>query len=387
MSTAPAASLSGAPGDAYVGEQLAEEFVNQPITERKTETDTLHEQVVAMRRQLDTCLELMNRFADRDKAITDMMNQLQELRAQPQATPAPPAAQAAPPETPQKILERCAEKARIELQDCGGGAGADEAPTWNLQEWIASTSLLEPIVDRILRPIQQDPELQRLQLPYIRALGKEPKAHEVLTAVMQDAQEQAVTRLACSAKELSEAGAVCGEEMHGKFVQESGTFEMAYADLSTFFAGLEGMVGSPNPRLEDAMKEEHCDSVDSSEIWVTGNYGIETSAQTEWWFVVDPEVGLAELSISSWPGETKNINFVESRADGRRPLSLQEFSDELKWKNSELLEMREPLLKREELIGARLYTGPMFEKYRRRLRRITAAPCLLDTPIIRWARA
>lgn len=62
--------------------QLTEDLVQQLTTEHTTETDALYEQVVAMRTELDRCQELMTGFADREKAITELMNKLQEQAMQ-----------------------------------------------------------------------------------------------------------------------------------------------------------------------------------------------------------------------------------------------------------------------------------------------------------------
>jgi len=61
-----------------VGMQLSEELVNQLTVEHATETKGLYKQVVAMREELARCGELMQGFVDREKAITQMLQQLQE---------------------------------------------------------------------------------------------------------------------------------------------------------------------------------------------------------------------------------------------------------------------------------------------------------------------
>ena len=72
---------------------------------------------------------------------------------------------------------------------------------------------------------------------------------------------------------LKSAGAATGEEVQGKF---AGAIEMSYAGLDTFFGGLEGVVGTPKPKILEAMAAEHTtgpgsESVDESirsGIWV-----------------------------------------------------------------------------------------------------------------------
>jgi len=60
-----------------VGMQLSEELVNQLTVEHATETKKLYKQVVQMREELANCAELMDGFVRREKAITDMLQQLQ----------------------------------------------------------------------------------------------------------------------------------------------------------------------------------------------------------------------------------------------------------------------------------------------------------------------
>ena len=76
-------------------------------------------------------------------------------------------------------------------------------------------------------------------------------------------------------------------EFH-QFLQDEGAIMMSYSNLSTFFSGLEGKVGSPDPKVEEAMRAEHCEKADCHEPYKTGNYAINTSSTIEFWFVVEP---------------------------------------------------------------------------------------------------
>lgn len=89
-----------------------------------------------------------------------------------------------------------------------------------------------------------------------------------------------------------------------RFLQDS--HELSYATLDTFFTGLEGLIGPPNPNLLVAMEREHCDSSDSQLAFSTPNYGVTTTSEIEWWFVFNPERGLRKLRLSEgWPQEEK----------------------------------------------------------------------------------
>jgi hypothetical protein len=58
-----------------------------------------------------------------------------------------------------------------------------------------------------------------------------------------------------------------------KFVDEGG-FLGKFGDQQMFHAGLETQIGYPNPKLFKAILREHCFSIDSDEIIITGNYGL-----------------------------------------------------------------------------------------------------------------
>jgi hypothetical protein len=120
------------------------------------------------------------------------------------------------------------------------------------------------------------------------------------------------------------------------------------------------------------MRAEHCQSDDSLTHFETGNYGVTSTSQVEWFFVYDPEAGLNQLGkVLEELGCDKNCYPVEKAMDeetGRRrspigePLSL--FLERMAEKNAYLKEeLGADLLVKEEVIGGRLYTGPMYIKY------------------------
>ena len=167
------------------------------------------------------------------------------------------------------------------------------------------------------------------------------------------------------AKEREEQSSL---ERHTKFAED--TFTLAYTNLSTFFTGLEGLIGAPSPNLRVAMRTEHCLSDDSTKQFTTGNYGISTTPQIEWYVVVDPRAGLAELKLAAFPAET--VAMEEAHKRGARLKPLSELLGALAEKNEALRRLGEPPLLEEELIGGRLYTGPMVTV--RALEQVAAAP-------------
>jgi len=71
------------------------------------------------------------------------------------------------------------------------------------------------------------------------------------------------------------------------------TYEMG--DIDDFVGGLGAMVGPPNPDLMTTMTDEHTMRYDSSAEFLNAPYWIRTTSEIEWFFVTDPEGGLAKL--------------------------------------------------------------------------------------------
>ena len=98
----------------------------------------------------------------------------------------------------------------------------------------------------------------------------------------------------------------------------------------------------------------------------------------EWFFVIDPsEPGLAKVNeklpkekrIVCWPMELNDMDstqpkFEEAKEFVRVATPLNSFIEQLKTRkiNKRLLDMRVRKVLEEEVIGVRLYTGPMYIK-------------------------
>jgi hypothetical protein len=167
--------------------------------------------------------------------------------------------------------------------------------------------------------------------------------------------------------ELISAAFSTGAELSQKFASDPKTFELSFGGRAEFFEGLESFIGTANPKIDETMRKEHAEHADSDKDWGTANYGITITSYIEFQFVCDHECKdeklenvWKKLGIFTWPVETKNLPDEER---GRQPVSLVSFKDELNEKNDELKRINMTCLQLCELVGARLYTGPMFEKY------------------------
>jgi hypothetical protein len=219
--------------------------------------------------------------------------------------------------------------------------------------------------------VQQVPNVFRQKEEWIRSLA----IHKLVAAGLPTTQEPdpvlAVAKL--SAKELS---AVCSSiasnlesllrttaldykgfvgQMrtqafpNSKFAMTAGTFEARFGALDVFFDGLDGRIGLPNPNVIKAMEDEHCCRDDSNTHFETTNYGgTRTYPKLEWQFVNSPDPNFL------YPGQgPKHFE--------RKQLGLDNFV------NHETAVKANLLLA--EVIGCRLFTGPMFMKYNASLRK------------------
>jgi hypothetical protein len=232
--------------------------------------------------------------------------------------------------------------------------------SWTLSKWLDNCAhmLRDKVADALKDPLVSKagiPEVHpEVQLAYMKALGKADQdlSQKLFEALLKSGRVMSLyaETLSEAAAQLSRAKAATAEELNSKFATEK-SFELAFGKLSDFSRGLEGMIGAPNPNIMEAMMKEHCNSKDSKTEFTPSNYGITTTSEIEWEFVTNPE------KRTTWPVETKN------NTHPRKATPLAEFLDKLSEINERLAKLGLPTLIKEEVIGLRLYTGPMFMKY------------------------
>ena len=139
-----------------------------------------------------------------------------------------------------------------------------------------------------------------------------------------------------------------GANSNPKFAMGANTFEARFGSLDVFFDGLDGRIGLPNPNVLRAMEDDHCHHDDSCVEFETSNYGgTKTCPRTEWEFVYAPD------PQTTYPGEGPGPSHRAKHA-------LETFL------NHETAVRAKLVLA--EVLGARLFTGPMFMKYNASLR-------------------
>ena len=152
------------------------------------------------------------------------------------------------------------------------------------------------------------------------------------------------------AESLNAAEAATTAELHDKFVTDGKGFNLNMGNLSTFFGGLEALVGSPSAKIFLAMLREHCNSADWEEFLMP-NKKAKTTSAIEWRFVVCPEDGADGNGASFVP--------YPNAAHAREPLPFATFEPLLEERNKRLEALDQPPVGREEFFAARLYTGPV----------------------------
>ena len=194
------------------------------------------------------------------------------------------------------------------------------------------------------------------QVAFIRSLAT-PSGYDTIVALLRSGAllEGVASDVHRQAQALARAEAATARELVAKFSEDGSSFAMTFSGLSTFFSGLEGLVGSPSPRLAEAIAREHCKAADSLESFVTPNYSVTTSSCVEYHFVCEPASGLAKLGRDSWPVE---VGLAAGQV-GREAKPLSSFDDARAALNARLATLDAPPLGEFELLAARLYTGPM----------------------------
>ena len=153
--------------------------------------------------------------------------------------------------------------------------------------------------------------------------------------------------------------------------------ELAYGQLSSFFDGLEGIVGPPSVSLQEAIEREHCTSSDSTELFEAQNYGTKTCSCIEYHFVHygadgvemveknHPKARHLLVEVPSKDGRTlyqypaEKQTKLTSGAKPRTSLSYTELEAKLMGKNDELVQLGSQPMGKQEFLSARMYTGPV----------------------------
>jgi hypothetical protein len=171
---------------------------------------------------------------------------------------------------------------------------------------------------------------------------------QAIEAAVDAAAVTLKTKLKHAAAALRKTKDVDARQLNQKFAADGSSFTFQYGSMKEYHAGLEGLIGNPDPRVGEMMAWEHASSPYSAKGFVCWWCG-ETTAAAEYKYVATQH---------AHEENTKN----GCRERGRDGWTLQRFIDQC----NELFPTAK--LTKEEVIALRLYTGPMFVWYNHVLR-------------------
>eukprot|EP00965_Chrysotila_dentata_P231453 6198373-Pleurochrysis_carterae.AAC.2 len=253
-------------------------------------------------------------------------------------------------------------------------------PQWTTASWLGSIGLLNQMGASLTPPDAVEAQQQN-QLKALLSLVPEDEGDEARK--LATLQERVSKKLRHSIDDFAlkiadrilrlhaehASGAATPGGVESKFAIGEASFELSYASLSDFHNGLEGIIGPPSVHFMKAMEEEHTREHELNKQFTTGNYGLATTPTTEWLFVAGtPDQVEAQLKSigGDWPAETCGLDNESHR---RKRVPLEELLVLAERLNEQLKAMGEPVLIEAEVVGARLYTGPMYVKYNGVLRK------------------
>eukprot|EP00962_Isochrysis_galbana_P061495 scaffold38411_cov213-Isochrysis_galbana.AAC.2 len=133
---------------------------------------------------------------------------------------------------------------------------------WTVAKWLASLGVSEGepdgVVARMLARalLPQSSDSAGNELPNILAFTKGmpvEKLETTLCGVCKELAKELYTALEQLARETAVG---VPSEVESKF---TGGIQLSFSGLDTFFGGLEGLVGTPAPKVREAMQAEHTD--------------------------------------------------------------------------------------------------------------------------------
>ena len=260
---------------------------------------------------------------------------------------ADPVAIADPLDSDDKAVATADSVATADPLDSDDKTGAGDA--WTASKWLASIGVARVVAQVLLARGGSGSELEAMQ-----ELSASDVAH-VSTQLTEGGVAGMLAAAVCrEGRDLASTDGLTGQQLHSKFASDGADFTLQYGGLETFYGGLEGAVGSPDPKIWPAMEREHTSEADADAVFTASNYGLTTTPRDEWAFVVAPGRRWAEERTG--------------QLHRRQPMLVTELEARVKARSDELQLLGEPALLLTEALGGRLYTGPMFVKYNDLLR-------------------
>ena len=234
---------------------------------------------------------------------------------------------------------------------------------WSVSSWLSSLGLHAQIAAALRPPGTREQD----QFQYVRGLER-GNVVQLLRAAKLEGLTPMIWKHVTALKEQK---AATGAALSQKF-KEDAAYQLRFGGLAEYTGGLDALIGPPlmiDGSLEKAMEVEHCGKDDAQTPFTSSNQ-VDTTSLDEWEFVHAPDM-TKEYA--------ERRGFRDTQPEWcRKPIAPQALRDEMEGQNKRLDEQHLPLLMYEEALAARLYTGPMYEKYNAALRSFSGDPFLAD---------
>ena len=217
--------------------------------------------------------------------------------------------------------------------------------SWNLGSWLGSLNFTHEVVHAI------ESALPSITSDHDGGFGRitHTLTQESLRAALEPSGLQGLHNVVWTAiVQMRQQAAPTGEALSAKFAAEGGML-MQYGDTPVFYQGLEKVIGSPptGVSLVEAMRREHCEKADSVTSFVANS--ATTWPKLEWTCVYEPDV------THGYPGQ-------RTPGGENAPEELDRVLHRMAAKNQALSDGGHDQMLKEELIAARIYSGPMYVK-------------------------
>ena len=246
--------------------------------------------------------------------------------------------------------------------------GMDEEEGWTASKFVKSLGLEETIA-------------AALCLPHVEAFEhcKRLTYADMLERLRDARLEGLAEPLWRGLQGLSSQAAATGRELSQKFAMEEGR-TMALGGLDAFVKGLEALIGPAlmaegadgQRTLMQQMDNEHHEPCDGA-LEFESNNGVRTTSEVEWEFVFCPDTSKEYAERYDFEGPQKALRHTKPEWC-RVPMTLESLRAKAEEPNARLEASGYARLVDEELVGGRLYTGPMFTKYNGVLRAHSKIP-------------
>jgi len=241
---------------------------------------------------------------------------------------------------------------------------------WTAAKWLATRNIALVVADALKMPALGPDSTS--QFSYVKSLTREQ-----VEALLGEANLGGLANFVVASIETLAAQATgSAQDLNDKF-STTAKFQMTYGSLSLFYGGLESLLGPPKmykgpsneeKSLFNTMEYEHMLDKDAKVDFKAPN-GVTTTPAIEWAVVVAPQKGVAYPERGGY--ETNYPQWCRVATPLATMLEQMEEKCNAKLREDEHSEM---IL--EEMIGGRLYTGPMYIKYNTVLRSKTADPAM-----------